>query len=208
MRSILRILGRPMEGAERYPLRSRQSWQAAPPRPRQLTMILLYAAPREPRRGETPVTRASAVPAAALAWGSSVEYRQQRKSKKAAPQGAIPPRYGAAFSALRQKYGDRPPPRSLFRHPFSSLFQSSERPAFTPPPYPPDDPHICAAGQNSEKRYRYGSERQLLRHHPSAAPASGKRQLQRKGAAEGGGTDCRGQRRGHHDFSLIFFIFQ
>lgn len=34
---------------------------------------------------------------------------------------------------------------------FSSLFQSSERPAFTPP-YPPDDPHICAAGQNSEKR--------------------------------------------------------
>ena len=94
-------------------------------------MILLYAASREPRRGETPVTRASAVPAAALAWGSSVEYRQQRKSKKAAPQGAVPPRYGAAFSALRQKYGDRPPP--LFsRHPFSSLFQSSERPAFTP----------------------------------------------------------------------------
>ena len=74
------------------------------------TMILLYAASREPRRGETPVTRASAVPAAALAWGSSVEYRQQRKSKKAAPQGAVPPRYGAAFSALRQKYGDRPPP--------------------------------------------------------------------------------------------------
>ena len=73
-----------------------------------LTMILLYAAPRDPRRGETPVTRASAVPAAALAWGSSVEYRQQRKSKKAAPQGAVPPRYGAAFSALRQKYGDRP----------------------------------------------------------------------------------------------------
>jgi len=58
------------------------------------------------------------------------EYRQQRKSKKAAPQGAVPPRYGAASSALRQKYGDRPPP--LFsRHPFSSLFQSSERPAFT-----------------------------------------------------------------------------
>ena len=53
--------------------------------------ILLYAAPREPRRGETPVTRASAVPAAALAWGSSVEHRQQRKSKKAAPQGAVPP---------------------------------------------------------------------------------------------------------------------
>lgn len=94
-------------------------------------MILLYAAPREPQRGETPVTRASAVPAAALAWGSSVEYRQQRKSKKAAPQGAVPPRYGAAFSALRQKYGDRPLP--LFsRHPFASLFQSSERPAFTP----------------------------------------------------------------------------
>ena len=110
VRSILRILGRPMEGAERYPLRSRQSWQAAPPRPRQPTMILLYAASRDPRRGETPVMRASAVPAAALAWGSSVEYRQQRKSKKAAPQGAVPPRYGAAFSALRQKYGDRPPP--------------------------------------------------------------------------------------------------
>lgn len=63
--------------------------------------VLLYAASREPRRGETPVTRASAVPAAALAWGSSVEYRQQRKSKKAAPQGAVPPRYGAASSALR-----------------------------------------------------------------------------------------------------------
>ena len=59
------------------------------------------------------MTRASAVPAAALAWGSSVEYRQQRKSKKAAPQGAVPPRYGAAFSALRQKYGDRPPPLSF-----------------------------------------------------------------------------------------------
>ena len=28
------------------------------------------------------MTRASAVPAAALAWGSSVEYRQQRKSKR------------------------------------------------------------------------------------------------------------------------------
>lgn len=100
-------------------------------------MILLYAAPREPRRGETPVTRASAVPAAALAWGSSVEYRQQRKRMKAAPQGAVPPRYGAAFSALRQKYGDRPPPLSLFCHPFSSLFHSSERPAFNLPPYPP-----------------------------------------------------------------------
>ena len=83
------------------------------------------------------MTRASAVPAAALAWGSSVEYRQQRKSKKAAPQGAVPPRYGAASSALRQKYGDRPPPLSLFRHPFSSLFHSSERPAFNLPPYPP-----------------------------------------------------------------------
>ena len=129
------------------------------------------------------------------------EYHQNYLEKN--PNG-----YGAAFSALRQKYGDRPPPRSLFRHPFSSLFQSSERPAFTPPPYPPDDPHICAAGQNSEKRYRYGSERQLLRHHPSAAPASGKRQFQRKGAAEGSGTDRRGQRRGHYDFSLIFFIFQ
>ena len=45
-------------------------------------MILLYAAPRDPRRAETPVTRASAVPAAALAWGSSVEYRQQRKIQK------------------------------------------------------------------------------------------------------------------------------
>ena len=45
-------------------------------------MILLYAASREPRRGETPVTRASAVPAAALAWGSSAEYRQQRKIQK------------------------------------------------------------------------------------------------------------------------------
>lgn len=110
-----------------------------------------YAASREPRRGETPVTRASAVPDAALAWGSSVEYRQQRKSKKAAPQGAVPPRYGAAFSALRQKYGDRPPPLSFFRHPRSSLFQTSERPAFTPP-YPPDDPHICAARYDSKNR--------------------------------------------------------
>lgn len=34
------------------------------------------------------------------------------------------------------------------------------------------------------------------------------RQLQRKGAAEGGSTDRRGQRRGHYDFSLISFIFQ
>lgn len=105
-------------------------------------MILLYAAPREPQRGETPVTRASAVPAAALAWGSSVEYRQQRKSKKAAPQGAVPPRYGAAFSALRQKYGDRPLP--LFsRHPFASLFQSSERPAFTPSLSPGRSSYLC-----------------------------------------------------------------
>ena len=115
------------------------------------SFVLLYAASREPRRGETPVTRASAVPAAALAWGSSVEYRQLRKSKKAAPQGAVPPRYGAASSALRQKYGDRPPPLSLFHHPFSSFFQSSERPAFTPP-YPPDDPHICAARYDSKNR--------------------------------------------------------
>jgi len=89
------------------------------------------------------VTRASAVPAAALAWGSSVEYRQQRKSKKAAPQGAVPPRYGAAFSALRQKYGDRPPPLSFSRHPFSSLFQSSERPAFTPSLYPGRSSYLC-----------------------------------------------------------------
>ena len=105
--------------------------------------VLLYAASREPRRGETPVTRASAVPAAALAWGSSVEYRQQRKSKKAAPQGAVPPRYGAAFSALRQKYGDRPPPLSLFRHPFSSLLHSSERPAFTPSLSPGRSSYLC-----------------------------------------------------------------
>ena len=46
--------------------------------------------------------------------------------------------------------------------------------------------------------------RSVKRHHPSAAPAFGKRQLQRKGAAEGGGTDRRRQRRGHYDFSLIF----
>ena len=97
-----------------------------------IQQISEYAAPREPRRGETPVTRASAVPAAALAWGSSVEYRQQRKSKKVAPQGAVPPRYAAAFSALRQKYGDRPPPLSFSHHPFYSLFHSSERPAFIP----------------------------------------------------------------------------
>ena len=113
-------------------------------------MILLYAASREPWRGETPVTRASAVPAAALAWGSSVEYRQQRKSKKAAPQGAAPPRYGAAFSALRQKYGDRPPP--LFsRHPFSSLFQSSERPAFTPSLSPGRSSYLCRKAKSRKR---------------------------------------------------------
>lgn len=126
------------------------------PRPHFLYLYYLYlflyscTQLREILGGVPPVTRASAVPAAALAWGSSVEYRQQRKSKKAAPQGAVPPRYGAASSALRQKYGDRPLP--LFsRHPFSSLFQSSERPAFTPP-YPPDDPHICAARYDSKNR--------------------------------------------------------
>ena len=108
------------------------------PRPHFLYLYYLYlflyscTQLREILGGVPPVTRASAVPAAALAWGSSVEHRQQRKSKKAAPQGAVPPRYGAASSALRQKYGDRPPP--LFsRPPFSSLFQSSERPTFTSP---------------------------------------------------------------------------
>lgn len=113
-------------------------------------MILLYAAPREPRRGETPVTRASAVPAAALAWGSSVEYRQQRKSKKAAPQGAVPPRYGAAFSALRQKYEDRPSSLSfptihslLSFIPLNGLHSTSLL-------IPPDDPHICAARYDSK----------------------------------------------------------
>ena len=127
------------------------------PRPHFLYLYYLYlflyscTQLREILGGVPPVTRASAVPAAALAWGSSVEYRQQRKSKKAAPQGAVPPRYGAAFSALRQKYGDRPPPLSFFRHPRSSLFQTSERPAFTPP-YPPDDPHICAARYDSKNR--------------------------------------------------------
>lgn len=84
------------------------------PRPHFLYLYYLYlflyscTQLREILGGVPPVTRASAVPAAALAWGSSVEYRQQRKSKKAAPQGAVPPRYGAASSALRQKYGDRP----------------------------------------------------------------------------------------------------
>lgn len=113
------------------------------PRPHFLYLYYLYlflyscTQLREILGGVPPVTRASAVPAAALAWGSSVEYRQQRKSKKAAPQGAVPPRYGAAFSALRQKYEDRPSSLSFSHHPFSSLFHSSERPAFNLPPYPP-----------------------------------------------------------------------
>ncbi len=169
-------------------------------------MILLYAAPREPQRGETPVTRASAVPAAALAWGSSVEYRQQRKSKKAAPQGAVPPRYGAAFSALRQKYGDRPLP--LFsRHPFASLFQSSERPAFTPSLSPGRSSYLCRRAK-FRKEVPIWIRTSIITASSFCCASSGKRQFQRKGAAEGSGTDRRGQRRGHYDFSLIFFIFQ
>ena len=34
------------------------------------------------------------------------------------------------------------------------------------------------------------------------------RKIAARRAAEGGGTDRRGQRRGHYDFSLISFIFQ
>ena len=52
----------------------------------------------------------------------------------------LPTKTGAALSALRQKYGDRP---------LLSLFG---RPVIDFSPYPPDDPHICTAGQNSEKR--------------------------------------------------------
>ena len=137
-------------------------------------MILLYAASREPRRGETPVTRASAVPAAALAWGSSVEYRQLRKSKKAAPQGAVPPRYGAASSALRQKYGDRPPP--LFFSAIHSLLSFNPLNGLHSPLLliPRTILIFVPQGKIQKRGYRYGSECQLLRHHPSAAPASGK----------------------------------
>lgn len=41
-------------------------------------LILLYVAPGIPRRGGIPVMCASTVQVAALAWGSSVEYKQTK----------------------------------------------------------------------------------------------------------------------------------
>ena len=115
-------------------------------------MILLYAAPGVPRRGEIPVMCARTVQVAALPGEVVSNTGKQNRKVLAAPvMGAFASAAGAA-TLLRQKHGSCPPP-PIFLHsiPFSFVRRSNYRLPLIPSS---DGSHACAA-----EMVRYREER-------------------------------------------------
>ena len=151
-------------------------------------MILLYAASRDPRRGETPVMCASTVQVAAPPGEVVSNTGKQNRKVLAAPvTGAFDSATGAT-TLLRQKHGNCPPP-PIFLHsiPFSFVRRSNYRLPLNPSS---DGSHACAAEiVECRKENIYEPQYQLLwdRHPTQKAP--GMRYFHRKRTEKNCRTD-------------------
>ena len=134
-------------------------------------MILLYAASRDPRRGETPVMCASTVQVAAPPGEVVSNTGKQNRKVLAAPVMGAFASVAGATTLLRQKHGNCPPP-PIFLHsiPFSFVRRSNYRLPLIPSS---DGSHACAAEiVTCGKENIYEPQYQLLwdRHPTQKAP--------------------------------------
>lgn len=115
-------------------------------------MILLYAAPGVPRRGESPVMCARTVQVAAPPGEVVSSTGKQNRKVLAAPVMGAFASVAGATTLLRQKHGNCPPP-PIFLHliPFSFVRRSNYRLPLIPSS---DGSHACAA-----EMVRYREER-------------------------------------------------
>ena len=115
-------------------------------------MILLYAASRDPRRGESPVMCASTVQVAALPGEVVSNTGKQNRKVLATPVMESFASITGVTTLLRQKHGNCPPP-PIFLHsiPFSFVRRSNHYLLLIPSS---DGSHACAA-----EMVRYREER-------------------------------------------------
>lgn len=115
-------------------------------------MILLYAASRDPRRGESPVMCASTVQVAALPGEVVSNTGKQNRKVLAAPVTGAFAFVAGATTLLRQKHGNCPPPPIFLRSiPFSFVRRSNHYLLLIPSS---DGSRACAA-----EMVRYREER-------------------------------------------------
>lgn len=153
-------------------------------------MILLYAASRVPRRGESPVMCARTVQVAALPGEVVSNTGKQNRKVLVAPVMGASASVAGATTLLRQKHGNC----LSFLH---SLFLPSARwHRYSLLPFPSSDgSHACAAEiVECRKENIYEPQYQLLwdRHPTQKAP--GMRYFHRKRTEKNRRTDCCGQR--------------
>ena len=156
-------------------------------------MILLYAASRDPRRGESPVMCASTVQVAALPGEVVSNTGKQNRKVLAAPVMESFASITGVTTLLRQKHGNCPPP-PIFLHsiPFSFVRRSNHYLLLIPSS---DGSHACAAEiVECRKENIYEPQYQLLwdRHPTQKAP--GMRYFHRKRTEKNRRTDRCGQR--------------
>ena len=156
-------------------------------------MILLYAASRVPRRGESPVMCASTVQVAALPGEVVSNTGKQNRKVLAAPVMGAFASVAGATTLLRQKHGNCLYP-STFLHSFFLSFVRWPRYSLLPLPSS-DGSHACAAEiVECGKDNIYEPQHQLLwdRHPTQKAP--GMRYFHRKRTEKNRRTDRCGQR--------------
>ena len=148
----LRIKGRPGKVQSDTHSGHGSLGKLSPPCSRQPIMILLYAASRDPRRGESPVMCARTVQVAAPPGEVVSNTGKQNRKVLAAPVMGASASVAGATTLLRQKHGNCLYP-STFLH---SFFLSFVRwPRYSLLPFPSSDgSHACAA-----EMVRYREER-------------------------------------------------
>ena len=156
-------------------------------------MILLYAASRDPRRGESPVMCARTVQVAAPPGEVVSNTSKQNRKVLATPVMESFASITGVTTLLRQKHGNCPPP-PIFLHsiPHSFVRRSNDRLLSIPSS---DGSHACAAEiVECRKENIYEPQYQLLwdRHPTQKAP--GMRYFHRKRTEKNRRTDCCGQR--------------
>ena len=154
-------------------------------------MILLYAASRVPRRGESPVMCARTVQVAALPGEVVSNTGKQNRKDLAAPVTGTFASVAGATTLLRQKHGNCPPsPAFLYSLSFAqwSLYSLLSFPSS-------DGSHACAAEiVECGKENIYEPQHQLLWDRHPAQKAPGMRYFHRKRTEKNRRTDCCGQR--------------
>ena len=151
-------------------------------------MILLYAASRDPRRGETPVMCASTVQVAAPPGEVVSSTGKQNRKVLATPVMESFASITGVTTLLRQKHGNCPPP-PIFLHsiPFSFVRRSNYRLQLIPSS---DGSHACAAEiVECGKENIYEPQHQLLWDRHPAQKAPGMRYFHRKRTEKNCRTD-------------------